>query len=127
MPGVVVTSQSKSIIEYKYDNRGKLIETINSSERTDNEKRQQKVRYIHEENRKIINRDRQDFEGNKWTSREEIYFDEKERKVKTFDYNRNGEVWFVTKYKYYENGLLKSEEAYKNENEFAYRFVTEYK
>lgn len=126
MPGVVVTSQSKSVVEYKYDDKGTLMETVNSSQRTDNERRQQKVKYIYEENLKIINSDRQDFEGNMWTSKEVIHFDEKGRKFKEIEYNRNGEIWFVTKYDYYENGLLKSEEAYKKGNEFSYRFVTKY-
>ena len=125
--GVTVTTQSKSITEYFYNKEGKLIKMVNSSERTDNEKRETVVKYIYEDNKTMIISEREDFEGNKWNSKEEIQFNKNGKKTKLIEYDRNGEVWFTTDYTYYENGLLKSEESYKNGSKFLYRFVTKYK
>jgi len=126
MPGLTVTSQRKSVLEYFYDDDGQLIETINSSERTNNEKEQQSTKYHYEDKKQTILTERQDFTGNKWYSKEENYFDEEGNKIKTIQFSRKGEIWYTTYYEYYENGLLQSEEAY-NGDEFAYRFVTTYK
>ncbi|MEL6844105.1 MAG: hypothetical protein AAFP02_12920, partial [Bacteroidota bacterium] len=64
--------------------------------------------------------------GGNWRKTETRYQNEDGQPAKIIQYGRDEKIRYIDFFTYYDNGLLKSQEAYRSGDQFSYRFVTTY-
>jgi hypothetical protein len=124
-PGITVISRSISTTDYSYNQDTQITQITTTTEWSDGSIKMISEDHKYAAQRKTIVIQTSDFDQNKSQRKTEIFFDKNGKKVKSVEY-KGTETILVTNFVYYPNGLLWKEEAFRNGNEFAYRFITFY-
>lgn len=123
-----------SIRTYEYDEKQRIVSTVKTKVAANNSGGTEieheyigRINYIYlVENGELRIPPTNKPNNHKLKIEEEIILNSKGQIIQMIEYDRNGSIWYVTNFQYYDNGLLRSEEAYKNGTEFSYRFLTLY-